>query len=147
MAPVARPVYTEFGLMKSVSAVVPRALRQPSMFPLSVAKINRSPLKPVPELKTTPVGFPGTFTIRPCLTPAPLYKVDRLAPLSDTQNGEVGANARPHGFCRDASVVWAMPGTFETRLVWENPVIGPAMAGTVVSTKRMRLRRVILWRF
>src|SRR5439155_23775716 len=122
--------------MKSVSAVVPRALRQPSMFPLRVAKMNRSLLKPVPELKTTPVGFPGTLTIKPCLAPAPLYRVDRLTLLSATQNGEVGLNARPHGFCRDASVVRAMPGTLETRLVWANPVIGPALAGAVVSTKR-----------
>src|SRR5689334_14528666 len=42
-------------------------------------------------------------------------------PLSDTHNGEVGANARPHGLTRFESVTCALPGMSETRLIWRKP--------------------------
>ena len=79
-------------------------------------------------LNTVPVGVPvkgppggsvgaGMATVRPIFCPAPLYSVDTLAPLSATQIGLVALDDSPHGFTRSESVIAAMPGMFDTRLV------------------------------
>src|SRR5690349_20469056 len=71
-------------------------------------------LKPAVVLNTVPVGAPGTETIRPCLTPAPLYSVDLSVPLSETHHGVVGPDVRPPPFCRSGSVIGANDGWLET---------------------------------
>src|SRR5689334_24281674 len=60
--------------------------------------------KPAVGLNTVPVGPPGTETTRPCFTPAALYRVDLLVPLSETHHGVVGPEVRPHAFLRSGSV-------------------------------------------
>src|SRR6266508_928834 len=63
-------------------------------------------------LKTRPVGAPdapcglpgaGIATTSDSGCPAVLYSVDTLAPLSATQNGDVGDSPTPHGFTRFGS--------------------------------------------
>src|SRR5216684_8264636 len=105
------------------------------MVPSSVAKRNGGdpdlPLaattnSPVP-LNTRPVGVPppvgfvgdGIVTTRGAATgkawPRPLYSVETPLPLSATQKGEVGLNARPQGLTRFGSVKRATPAISETR--------------------------------
>src|SRR6266542_5123297 len=43
--------------------------------------------KPPPALKATPVGPPGTATVRACLWPSPAYKVLELRPSLATHHG------------------------------------------------------------
>ncbi len=71
-------------------------------------------MKPGVVLKTVPVGPPATATMRPCLTPAALYRVDLLVALSDTHHGVVGPEVRPHAFRRSGSVSGANVGWLET---------------------------------
>src|SRR5947209_8726577 len=136
MVLIPRPLYTAPELIKSVSAVVPRAPRQPSIMPSSVAKRKRSPLKapaaaPGP-LNTWPVGdrVPppafGKLTTSPCLTPEPLYSVAVPVLLSETQNGVVGPKEIPHGLTSWASVLAAIPEMSEERFDWTNWLMGPA---------------------
>src|SRR5438876_784866 len=95
----------------------------PRIAPSSVANRNRAgpltpPLltakSPVP-LNTVPVGVPvkgpvsaspgaGIATVRPSFVPAPVYSVDTLAPLSETQIGLDELAESPHGFFRFGSV-------------------------------------------
>src|SRR5262245_51683080 len=89
-------------------AVVPCAPFQARRTPSSPSNRNAAlppvgRLKPVVVLKTVPVGLPGTETIRPCFTPAPLYSVDLLVPLSATHHGVVGPEVRPHELTRSGS--------------------------------------------
>src|SRR5436309_15315190 len=76
----------------------------PRIVPSSVAKMKRAapeadPLvttKPVPPLKTTPVGAPGTLTLTESSAPVlPLESVDESVPLSATHHGEVALATRP----------------------------------------------------
>src|SRR5439155_23207328 len=79
-------------------------------------------------LKTTPVGGAGDVapalpdagmvTTSDCGLPAPSYRVDTPAPLSDTQKGPVGGKAMPHGVFRLASVCAAGANPRLARIVW-----------------------------
>src|SRR5580765_6214072 len=100
-------------------AVVPCAPFQARTIPSSPSNRNSAlppvgRLKPVVVLNTVPVGPPGTETISPCFTPAALYSVDLLVPLSDTHQGVVGPEVRPHAFRRSGSVSGANVGWLET---------------------------------
>src|SRR5689334_16271154 len=100
-------------------AVVPCAPFQARTIPSSPSNRNKAlppvgRMKPVVVLKTVPVGPPGTETISPCFTPAALYRVDLLVPLSETHHGVVGPEVRPHAFLRSGSVSGASKGWFET---------------------------------
>jgi hypothetical protein len=70
--------------------------------------------KPAVGLNTVPVGPPGTETTRPCFTPAALYSVDLLVPLSETHHGVVGPDVRPHAFLRSGSIIDASEAWLET---------------------------------
>ena len=100
-------------------AVVPCAPFQARTIPSSPSNRNSAfppvgRLKPAVVLNTVPVGPPGTATMRPCFTPAALYRVDLLVPLSETHHGVVGPEVRPHAFRRSGSVIGANEGWLET---------------------------------
>src|SRR5262245_35967184 len=101
--------------------------------PSSLAKINRAgageptPLlttKPVPPLKTSPVGLPcappapGTVKSATITPVATLYNVDLPVPLSEVHQGVVGPASRPQALTRLASVWSAGTNPSETRLCW-----------------------------
>src|SRR6266851_6720647 len=135
---MASPLYTAPApeWSTAIMACVPLTVGlQPRMVPSSVAKRNGGdpdlPLaattnSPVP-LNTRPVGVPppvgfvgdGIVTTRGAATgkawPRPLYSVETPLPLSATQKGEVGLNARPQGLTRFGSVNRATPAISETR--------------------------------
>src|ERR671934_1800674 len=112
---------------------------QPEIVPSSVSKMNRlgpecPPLettKSLLPLKTVPVGadvVPGALPAGGGMVttsglasgngwPAPLYSVETPVPLSATQNGLVDDDVIPQALTRFGSVVWARPGTSDTRLV------------------------------
>src|SRR5262249_24033182 len=100
-------------------AVVPCAPFQARTIPSSPSNRNSAlppvaRLKPVVPLKTVPVGPPGTETIRPCLTPAPLYSVDLFLPLSATHHGVVGPEVRPQALTRSGSPGGTTVGSLDT---------------------------------
>src|ERR1700758_285370 len=83
--------------------------------PSSLAKIKRAALgeptplfttKPVPPLKTSPVGLPcappapGTVKSTRTVPVATLYSVDLPLPLSAIHQGVVGPATRPQAFTR-----------------------------------------------
>src|SRR4051812_34235420 len=101
------------GVVTALIAAVPCPF-QPAIWPSSVAKMKRAPAgsaaptrtwKSAAEpLNTTPVGGPGTVTVRPILAPVvPLYRVDLLVPLSETHHGDVGLATIPQPFTRSVS--------------------------------------------
>src|SRR3954470_10413877 len=104
-------------------ALVP--LLQPEIVPSSVSKMKRSPKKSEPPLKTTPVGeaggvppgCTGIVTTSGTIPPEPLYSVETPVPLSATHHGLLELRASPQGLTRFGSVVGAIPGTSDTRLV------------------------------
>src|SRR5450755_1396628 len=113
-------------MVKRVSAVVPRALRQPAIVPFSDANTKRSPLKDAVPLNTCPVTGSepvGIATTSPCLTPSELYSVAWPEPLSETQNGLVAENEMPQGLTRSGSVAWL------ASVVWPKGPTGPARPG------------------
>src|SRR5205807_9348612 len=59
--------------------------------------------KPRPPLKTTPVGPPGTSTVKACFRPSPAYRVLELRASLATHHGPRAPAARPHGFTSCAS--------------------------------------------
>src|SRR3978361_1056608 len=95
---------------------------QPSMVPASVAKMKRDATmvvptltgKPVPPLKTVPVGPPGTATVRAALVPRPSYSVEVLVPWFEPHHGVVGPALMPQPLTRLGSVVTAWPGRSAT---------------------------------
>src|SRR6516165_4546625 len=99
------------------------------MVPLRLAKIVVAGMpftrNDAVSLKTWPVGpcgpmvgvkaiVPGTW-----LTPAAVtaYCVLTFAAWSEIEKGPVALSEIPHGFLRLGSVIWARPGTSETRFV------------------------------
>src|ERR1051325_8479480 len=84
--------------------------------------------KPVVALLTTPVGAdapepPGAgMVIVPGATgcPVPSRLVDFPDPFSDIQSPLLSPKAIPHGLTRFESVLFAIPGTSETRFVCVN---------------------------
>src|SRR5882762_6118047 len=99
--------------------------------PSSLAKMNRAALgeptplfttKPVPPLKTSPVGLPcappapGTVKIAGIAPLATLYNVDLPVPLSAIHQGVVGPETRPQALTRLESVLAAGTKPSETRL-------------------------------
>src|SRR5258706_142308 len=100
---------------------------QPEMVPSSLANRNRAgpwaaalvTTKPVPGLKTMPVGAPGTVTVRDPFAPVfPLYRVESPLPLSATHQGEVLLAASPQGLTSAVSKTSAATAPSETRLCW-----------------------------
>ena len=84
--------------------------------------------KPGPPLYTNPVGAPpgmlttsGTIEAAGVASVAPRYSVDTSMPLSATQAGVAGPNARPQALTRLGSVSSAAPGVSATRLRWLKP--------------------------
>src|ERR1700758_4367261 len=87
--------------------------------PSSLAKIKRAALggptplfttKPVPPLKTTPVGLPcappapGTVKVATIASVATLYSVVLPVPLSEIHQGVVGPETSPQALTRFESV-------------------------------------------
>src|ERR1700687_3483201 len=158
MVPIARPLYTapEAELSAIRAAAIPDV--HAAIVPSSVANMKCEPPKsPELPLNTCPVGAEGgtprvgggTVTTNGIMLPAPLYSVATPVWLSDTQNGEVGANDTPHGLTKFGSVVTATPGISDTRLVcvklFEAPSasIRCALAATrtiAATTKTMRYK-------
>jgi hypothetical protein len=60
-----------------------------------------------------------TISGPPCAAPEALESVDLFVTWSETQNGLVGLNDTPYGFCRFGSKFGANPGTSEVKLVWK----------------------------
>src|SRR5205823_10026947 len=109
----------------TIASVAATAGFQPEIVPSSLAKMKRAgpeakPLvtaKLVVPLNTTPVGAPGTVTVRPSLAPVlPLYSVATAVPLSDTHHGEVPLETRPQAFTRSGSTRSAGTAPSDTRL-------------------------------
>src|SRR5881628_2026120 len=100
--------------------------------PSSLSKIKRAGLvppllvttKPVPPLKTSPVGLPcappAPGTVKTCgiVPAATLYSVDLPVPLSAIHQGDVGLAANPQALTRLGSVWSAATKPSETRLCW-----------------------------
>src|ERR1700694_3184722 len=109
--------------------MVPADWFQAKICPCSVAKMNRAgdPLRlnPVERLATCPVGSPAIETVSPILVTSvgvaavpPLYSVDVLLWLFDTQTGEVARFDMPHALTRSGSTITApKPARLATRLV------------------------------
>src|SRR5512147_436227 len=89
---------------------------QPRIVPASVSNRNGArtgvpagpgTMKPGFVLATVPVGAPGTLTACGAGgagdTPAPVYRVVRSVPLSDTHHGLVAVRLRPHALTRRGS--------------------------------------------
>src|SRR5215469_6273098 len=153
--PIARPLYTEVGVLPGFSSAVATSGEkgsatglQPLSWPDSESKMNKAapvppaPVtwKPVVGLNTWPVGLgpspvearpPGMFTVRGTfvtLVPpgAMLYRVATAALLSDAHSGVVGPNATPQGFFRLGSTIWApWSPRSDTRLVCTNSFADP----------------------
>src|SRR5713226_6935537 len=116
---MASPLYTAFPVLETATTalVAFTAGLQPTMVPLSVAKMNRLgaeavpfvTTKPLVPLKTTPVGaLPdgGMLTVRASFAPEPLYSVLLSVPLSETHQGLVALRARPQALTRLESVAF-----------------------------------------
>src|SRR3954453_23033030 len=122
----ARPLYTAPTVDRSAptTATVPFTDGvQPRTVPLSVENRNRAaPLDPfwlttksvALPLKTVPVGEPGTETGSATFAPVPLYRVERLVPLSDAHQGVVGPALKPQPLTSAASVEDAVTPPSET---------------------------------
>ncbi len=86
--------------------------------------------KPMPELKTVPVGVPsvpgddgGIDTTSEKGCPNPLRTLDTPPALSENQKGPVGLSASPQGLASAGLVSLASPGTSETRLTCAKPAV------------------------
>ncbi len=87
----------------------------PSIVPASVAKMKRDATglpatvtgKPVPPLKTVPVGPPGTLTTSACGVPSPVYSVDVFVPWFETHHGVAGPALMPQPLTRCGSFLTA----------------------------------------
>jgi hypothetical protein len=66
------------------------------------------------------LSLPATVTINGFLAPAPLYSVDVPVPLFATHHGLVALALNPHALTKFGSVIFAKPGTSETKLVTSN---------------------------
>jgi hypothetical protein len=111
-------------------AEFPTTAFHPAICPESVAKRKVAAPEWTPSLiwndmvglKILPVGPDGVETtsgkLGSCGTPLSLYNVAWSNRWSDIQNGLELENAIPHGFSKFKSVLNAIPGTLEVRLVW-----------------------------
>jgi hypothetical protein len=132
----------------------------PEIVPSSVAKMKRAGLPGLSRkspvlldtwpvgVDTVPIGEPaggGMVTTRGLPTgkgcPAPLYRVENPAPLSETQKGEVAEWDIPQGFFRFESVFMARPGISETRLVWTYPAAAAGSARNKTTPMIARLTK------
>ena len=126
---MAIPLYTA-PLAELSTAITTGVPRNPEIVPSSLAKMKRAgpvpaPLfttKPVPPLKTTPVGAlcwpiaPGTVTISGMVPPPTLYTVERPFPLSEIHHGDIGLETSPQALTRLVSTRSAGTDPSDTRL-------------------------------
>src|SRR5215468_8282494 len=107
------------------------ALLNAESVPSSLEKMNRAALgaptpllttKPVPPLKTIPVGLPcappapGTVKVAGIMPVATLYSVVSPVPLSEIHQGDVGLATSPQALTKFKSVRSAGTAPFDIRL-------------------------------
>src|SRR6516162_3531904 len=119
------------------------------MVPLRLAKIVVAGVpftrKDEVSLKTWPVGPCGpsavvgmAIVLGTWLTPAAVtvYWVLTFAAWSEIEKGLLALSEIPQGFLRLGSVIWARPGTSETRFVWTYPFWLGTMRSSRASSRR-----------
>src|SRR5580698_38149 len=94
-------------------ACLPGARRKSAGLPLAMVPVG------VPVGKVLFAGLDwGMVTTRGVMAPAPLYRVLRPVPLSETHQGLPDMRESPQGLTRLGSVTGAMPEVLATRLTW-----------------------------
>ena len=110
------------GIAVTEAVVTGGGVGQPSIVPACVAKMKRDATglppditgKPVPPLKTVPVGPPGTPTTSACGVPSPVYSVEVFVPLFETHHGVAGPAEMPQPLIRCGSGLTVPPPVSET---------------------------------